>query len=70
MSRHDDSITLKQMLEHVEEAVVLCKGRKSPTLRKTVYSFSPCLRLVEIVGEAATRVSAPMQAAHPEILWR
>jgi uncharacterized protein with HEPN domain len=28
------------------------------------------LKLVEIVGEAATRISDPMQAAHPAIPWR
>jgi hypothetical protein len=28
------------------------------------------LKLVEIVGEAPMRVSAPMQTAHPEIPWR
>lgn len=27
--------------------------------------FLALLKLVEIVGEAATRISAPMQAAHP-----
>ena len=28
MSRHDDTNTLRQMLDHVEEAVALSKGHK------------------------------------------
>lgn len=32
--------------------------------------FLATLKLVEIVGEAATRISEPLQAAHPEIPWR
>jgi uncharacterized protein with HEPN domain len=32
--------------------------------------FLVLLKLVEIVGEAATRISNPMQAAHPAIPWR
>jgi hypothetical protein len=27
MSRHDDSITLRQMLDHIEEAVALAEDR-------------------------------------------
>ncbi|MEI8080203.1 MAG: HepT-like ribonuclease domain-containing protein [bacterium] len=70
MSRHDDSITLRQMLEHIEEAVSLTKGRTEADIGADRVLFLALLKLVEIVGEAATRISVPMQAAHPEIPWR
>ena len=70
MSRHDDTITLRQMLDHIEEAVALAKGRTRTELESARVLFLALLKLVEIVGEAATRISDPMQAAHPEIPWR
>ena len=70
MSRHDDAITLRQMLDHTEEAVALAKGRARADIETDRVFFLALLKLVEIVGEAATRISEPMQAAHPESPWR
>lgn len=70
MSRHDDRVTLRQMLDHIEEAVALAQGRTREDLETERVFFLALLKLVEIVGEAATRVSDSMQNAHPEIPWR
>jgi uncharacterized protein with HEPN domain len=70
MSRHDDNVTLRQMLDHVEEAVDLAKGRTRAELETDRMFFLALLKLVEIVGEAAARISDFMRAAHPEIPWR
>jgi uncharacterized protein with HEPN domain len=70
MSRHDDNVTLRQMLDHVEETVALAKGRTIADLQSDRVVFLALLKLVEIVGEAATRVSLPIQTEHPEIPWR
>jgi uncharacterized protein with HEPN domain len=70
MSRHDDTITLRQMLDHIDEAVALAKDRVRTDLVSDRMLFLALLKLVEIVGEAATRTSDPMQATHPEIPWR
>ena len=70
MSRHEDGVTLRQMLDHIEEAVALAKGRTRADIEADRIFFLALLKLVEIVGEAATRISDPMQAAHPEIPWR
>jgi uncharacterized protein with HEPN domain len=70
MSRHDDRITLRQMVDHIEEAVAIAQGRTRADVESDRLLFLALLKLVEIVGEAATRVSAPMQAAHPEFPWR
>jgi len=70
MSRHDDSVTLRQMLDYIEEAVALAKDRTRADIESDRVFFLALLKLVEIVGEAATRISEPMQASHPEITWR
>ncbi len=70
MSRRDDTITLQQMLDHVEEAMSLAEGRARADLEADRVFFLALLKLVEIVGEAAKRVSESTQGAHPEVPWR
>jgi uncharacterized protein with HEPN domain len=70
MSRHEDSVTFRQMLDHIEEAVALAKNRTRADLESDRVFFLALLKLVEIVGESATRISDIGQAAHPEIPWR
>lgn len=70
MSRRDDTITLRQMLDHIEEAVALAKDGSRADLESDRVFFLALLKLVEIVGEAATRISDRMQAEHPDIPWR
>ncbi len=70
MSRREDAVTLRQMLDHVEEAISLGGGRVRADLDTDRVFFLALLKLVEIVGEAATRVSDGMRTAHPEVPWR
>ena len=70
MSRHDDILSLRQMSDHVEEAIAIAQGRLRSELDSDRLLALALLKLVEIVGEAATRVSETVQAAHPEIPWR
>jgi uncharacterized protein with HEPN domain len=70
MSRHEDSVTLRQMLEHIEEAVSLACGRTREQLDSDRMFYLAVLKLVEIVGEAAGRLSSSFQTSHPEIPWR
>lgn len=70
MSRHDDRVTIRQMLDHLEEAVALARERTRSDLDTDRLLLLALLKLVEIVGEAATRISAATQAAQPEIPWR
>jgi uncharacterized protein with HEPN domain len=70
MSRHDDTVTLRQMCDHIVEAIALAETRtRSEFDSDRVFSLA-LLKLVEIVGEAATRLSAPFQSSHPEVPWR
>ena len=70
MSRHDDTITLRQMLDYIEEASALAQGRTRTDIESDRMFFLALLKLVEIVGEAATRVTEATQTAHPEIPWQ
>jgi uncharacterized protein with HEPN domain len=70
MSRHEDKVSLRQMLDHMEEAISLATPRTRSELESDRVFFLALLKLVEIVGEAATRVSDATQAAQPAIPWR
>lgn len=69
MSKRDDRVSLHDMLSHAEEAVdLLGDTSREALLRKRVLQLA-LTRLVEIVGEAANRVSAETRTVHPEIPW-
>lgn len=70
MTRHDETITIRQMLDHVEEAVSYAKKRTRRDLESDRMFFLAMLKLVEIVGEAATRIPEATQARYPDIPWR
>ena len=70
MSRHDDITSMSQMPDHAREAVQMAEGFSRADLdsdRKLELSLT---RLVEIVGEAANRVSTDGRAAQPQIPWK
>ena len=70
MSRRDDSVRFRHMLDHAREAVDLAKGKcRSELVRDRVLQLA-LTRLVEIVGEAAAQVSAEGQTKHPSFPWR
>jgi len=69
MSKHDDRSRLTHMLDHADEAVQMSAGRKRGDLDSDRQLNLSLVRLVEIIGEAATRVSAAMLAQTPSIPW-
>ena len=70
MSRHDDGVSLRQMADHLEESIEVARGRSRVELDTDRLLALALLKLVEIVGEASTRVSDALKGAHPEIPWR
>lgn len=58
------------MLDHAREAVALLGRRERSGLAEDRVVQLALTRLIEIVGEAAGRVSPEGQQAHPEIPWR
>jgi uncharacterized protein with HEPN domain len=58
------------MLDHALEAVEMTRGRQPGDLKENRMLQLALVRLVEIVGEAATRVSREGQEQHPSIPWQ
>jgi uncharacterized protein with HEPN domain len=57
------------MLDYSREAIELAEKRRRADLDTDRMLQLSLVRLVEIVGEAATRVSAGTQQRHPQVPW-
>jgi uncharacterized protein with HEPN domain len=69
MSRREDVVRLRDMLD-AARAPVRIRGRcTAEELEQTEVLALAVPHAVEIVGEAASRVSLPFCEAHPEIPW-
>ena len=69
MTQHDDTVSLKDMLSHSREAVELLGDSSREELGRHRVMQLALTRLVEVVGEAAHRVSQAAREANPEIPW-
>jgi uncharacterized protein with HEPN domain len=65
-----DSALLLDMLLAAEDARAFVKGLDEPAFLASRLHQNAAIRSLEIVGEAAGKVSAATQTAHPEIPWR
>lgn len=70
MSRRDDKTLLRDMIEAARSAVSAIEGsEKAAALAADHVRALGLVKCVEIVGEAAGRLSADLRARHPEIPW-
>ncbi|MBN1273439.1 MAG: DUF86 domain-containing protein [Candidatus Aminicenantes bacterium] len=69
MSRHDDIVSLHDMLNHAKEAVVLLGTTKQKQLGRNRVKQLALTRLIEIIGESANRVSQATRQKYPQIPW-
>jgi uncharacterized protein with HEPN domain len=69
MSRHDDEPRLHHMLDHAREAVNMARGKTRADLDTDRQLNLALVRLLEIVGEAAARVSNETRERYPDIQW-
>lgn len=67
MSRRDDSVPMRHMLDHAREVVVMARGRTLQDLHGDRMFQLALTRLLEIIGEAATRVTPAGRARYPDI---
>ena len=65
-----DRNRILHMVESAPQAMSFVLARRRADLDTDVQLRLALLRALEIVGEAASRVSPAMCAAHPEIPWR
>ena len=70
MSQRDDAVPMRHMLDHAREACEMVAARqRADVLSDRTFQLA-LTRLVEVVGEAATRVSPETQARFPQVAWR
>ncbi len=69
MTRRDDSVFLADMLNHAREAVDLLGDASADDLASDRVTALALRKLVEIIGEAANRVSPATRQRRPEIAW-
>ena len=67
MQKPDDLLRLKHMLDSAKEINSLCKRKTKRGFLKDRKLNLAVVRLLEIIGEAANRVSAGFQRSHPGI---
>lgn len=69
MAPERDHESVRHMLDHAREAIQLAEGRRRPDLERDRMLQLSLIRLVEVVGEAASRVSPAFRDSHPQIPW-
>jgi uncharacterized protein with HEPN domain len=70
MTQHDPIVRIRHMLEYAREAVELTHGRSRRDLDSDRMLNLALTRLIEVMGEAATRVQEGFRLNHPKIPWR
>ncbi len=69
MSRHDDLVSLRQMRNPAREAVSLSQGKTIQDLEQERVLSLALIRLLEVTGEAANRISPESRSRFPKIPW-
>jgi uncharacterized protein with HEPN domain len=70
LSRNEDAIRLRHMLDAVNKALEFSRGKDRSALDKDEVLALALVRLLEIIGEAAVNVSQATKDAHPSFPWR
>lgn len=69
MSEHDPLVRLHHMLDYSREAVLMSKGKTAEELSKDRQLGLALTHLVELIGEAASKVPSEIQFQYPFIPW-
>jgi uncharacterized protein with HEPN domain len=69
MSQHDTPVRLRHMLNAAREAAQMARGKTRADLDADRPLNLSLVRLLEIVGEAASRVPASERVRYPGIPW-
>jgi len=69
MTQHEDRVRLRHMLDYSRKAVAMIEGRTREDLDRDEMLCLALTRVVEVIGEAATRVSQAGQQQHGQIPW-
>ena len=69
MSRVDDDVRLRHMLDAAREALVFTRDRTREDLETDRMLSLALMKCIEIVGEACARISTETETHHPTIPW-
>ena len=69
MSRHDELIRLRHMRDFTAEAIAISNGKERDDLTTDRLLELALIRLMEVIGEAAGRISSDTRAQLPDIPW-
>ena len=64
-----DEIRLRHMLDAARKAAELVRGKSRPVLDQDEVLALALVRLVEIIGEAASGTSTAVRTGNPQIPW-
>jgi uncharacterized protein with HEPN domain len=68
--RNDDLIRVRHMIDSARQAVSFAKGRTRPDLDHDSMLTLALIRAVEVVGEAASRISEASRKKYPDVPWQ
>lgn len=69
MWRKDEWVRLSYLRDHAREALEMARGRTRADLDENRMLELALVRLLEVVGEAASRVSTDTRQAYPNVPW-
>lgn len=69
MTQHEDVVRIRHMLRNAREAVAITAGKDFGHLKEDRILELALIRLIEVIGEAAARVSLSGQKQHSSIPW-
>ncbi len=61
---------IEDMIHFTEKAIAYCAGLNRTTFVTNTLVYDATLRNLELIGEAATRIPAPVREGYPDIPWR
>jgi uncharacterized protein with HEPN domain len=70
MSKHDDLVRVRHMLDAATEAIEFTTGVTLAEFEEDRKLQLAVVQLIEVVGEASKQVSAGLREQHAEIDWR
>lgn len=70
MTQHDPLVSVRHMRDHAAEAIAILADCTVEELHADRILQLALAQLIEIVGEAASRVPEEFRANHPQIPWR
>ena len=68
--KRDDTVRLQHMADAASSAIAFVQDCTVADLQHDLMRRLAIVKLVEIIGEAASRVSEPARESAPEISWR